>query len=257
MIYQVYVDILFLMNLVMNLFLLFCVKRALKIAYTWKRTILGALTGALFSCLLLFTYGISEILKFMISYFGLPLLMVWTGFSPIAGRQWKKLVLVLYGMTLLLGGIVFFLQYKWSMSGGKALFFSMAIQFIGLEIFSRIKDRKRNLYRVNLKVEGEMISVKGLYDTGNLLVCPWDGKEVYIIDETYLENVKNLKEYRIPFSSVGKEKGLLRAVQISAMSVVGDDGKMVVKTQPVIGLGAKALFENRSYQMILHSNTFK
>lgn len=263
MYYQVYLDVLFLVNFLMDFYMIFYVKRVMKISYTWKRTFLGAVAGAVLSCLTVFMYGVPFICKMLFSYVGIPVVMVWLGF-PVVNRRGKfKRYLALTACSFFLGGLTFFLQYKWSLSYIKSLGFTIVISFIILEILRKIKQCRGNVFEVKLLVAGETIRLKGLYDTGNSLVCPWNGKEVHVADEAFFEaylkaeNGKGkLPEFQIPFSSVGKNKGLLKAVQISAMTIEGDDGIVAVKSNPLIGLGSKELFEKKPYQIILHSRSF-
>lgn len=263
MYYQLYLDVLFLVNFLMDFYMIFFVKRVMKISYTWKKTFLGAIVGAIAGCFTPFAYGIPIFIKIIYSYLGIGLIMVWAGFPKVNRRGKIKRYMVLLGCSFFLGGINFFLQYKWSMSYIKSMGFTVVISFIILEILQKIKQYRSNIFEVKLLVAGETIRLKGLYDTGNSLVCPWNGKEVHVADETIFEGVlssedgrEKLPEYQIPFSSVGKSKGLLRTVQISAMTIEGDDGVEVVKSAPLIGLGSKELFDKKPYQVILHSRSF-
>lgn len=262
MYYQVYLDVLFVTNFVMDFYLIFYVKRLMKISYSWKRTFLGAFLGALGSCSLLLCGRAPVWVKFGFSYVLLPALMTGSGFGKGSRKIKIKQFLLLEAAACFLGGLCFFAGYKWSLHYIKAMGFAMAVSFLLLEIFRKIKHSRENIYDVSLLAAGKAIQLKGLYDTGNLLVCPWNGKEVHIADESFFEEflgengVRQLPEYRIPFSSLGQEKGLIRTVQITAMTIRKEDGNIIVKRNPLIGLGSRELFEKKPYRLILHSRSF-
>lgn len=260
MYYQVYLDVLFLANFLMDFFMIFMVKRVLKISYTWKKTLMGAAFGAVAGCLTVFFNGVPMIIKVLYSYLGIGALMVWSGFPKGSGKLRAGIGLLC--CSFFLGGMNFFLQYKWSMEYKKSLGFTMVTTFLLLEILRKIKQYRGNIFEVKLLVAGETVCIKGLYDTGNNLVCPWNGKAVCVADETVLgkflneEGEKRLPEFQIPFSSVGRSRGLLRTVQITAMTIEGGERGQVVKNLPLIGLESREIFEKKPYQIILHSRTF-
>lgn len=264
MYYELYLDVLFLVNFIMDFLMISYVKKTLKIPYSWGRTILGALLGALGSCLLVFGYKIPWFFRFMMSYIGISMAMVRFGFPKTKWKGMVKRYFVLLLYSFLLGGIIFFLQYKWTLSLVKSLAAAGILSFLLLEILQKIKQYGNHIFEVKLLVEGETIKLKGLYDTGNHLVCPWNGKEVHVVDETCLNKYvgkehqeEGLSLFPIPFSSVGENQGVMMAVQIDAMSIEGEEGRITVKNKPVIGLGSKKLFQNRPYQIILHSKSFQ
>ncbi len=69
------------------------------------------------------------------------------------------------------------------------------------------------------------------------------------------ENGKELTEgfFYIPFSSVGKEGGIMKATQAESLKVFREEGELLFE-KPIIALGASSLFLGRPYRMILHSS---
>ncbi len=264
MYYQVYLDVLFLMNFCMDFLVIHFTKSLLKLPKTFGRTCLGSLLGAVGSCLLTLGYGLPFWLKLALSIPGLSLLMVKAAFPKCKAKAFWKRYLVFLGMTFILGGLIVFLQYKIHLRTVLSLALGGGVLWLGIGAWNRFQARKTNLYRVCLYEKGEEIFIQGLYDTGNHLVCPWNGKEAHVVDEASImpilkktETGEELPEgfFYIPFSSVGKEGGMLKAKQIEGLKVFREEGELFFE-KPILALGKPSLFDGKPYHIILHSETF-
>ena len=123
--YRVYLDVLFFWNLILDCLILHQTglllgrngekgkKRILRIA-------MAGAVGAVGSCLVTICYFFPLFLKLVLTIPGLSCLMVWIGFSrakkSAGGRLFARQYLTFLSDALLLGGLVVFLQYRFSLS---------------------------------------------------------------------------------------------------------------------------------------------
>lgn len=261
--YQVYLDVLFFWNFLMDCLMLHQTELLLgKSKGNRKRRIvrigIAGGIGALGSCLVTLCLGLPIFLKVVLTIPGLSCLMVLTAFPGTKGgggrRLFFKRYLTLLADSLLLEGLIVFLQYRFSFRTIWAVLLSGGLTELGILIYKRMRTRRSHLYNACLCCGGEPISVKGFYDTGNHLACPWNGKAVHILDESCLEKPPSEGEFfYIPFSSVGKEGGIMRAVQAESLRLFWEEGELFIE-KPIVALGAASLFDGRPYRMILHSS---
>ncbi len=261
--YQVYLDVLFFWNFLLDILILHQAGLLLgKRREHWKkaiiRNVIAGGTGAFGSCLVTLGYGLPFFLKIVLTIPGLSCVMVWIGFPRAKGRegrrQFFRQYLTFLGDALLLEGLVVFLQYRFSFSAAMAILLAGGIMEGGIFLYQRLRGGQSHLHDVCLCIGGQSFCMKGLYDTGNHLACPWNGKAAHILDESCLEAL-SLEGgfFYIPFSSVGKEGGILKAVQADSLRIVWEEGEIFIE-KPIVALGAASLFSGRPYRMILHSS---
>ena len=277
--YQVYLDVLFFWNLILDCLILH--QTGLLLGRNKEkgllRKVIAGTVGAVGSCLVTICYFFPLFLKLVLTIPGLSCLMVWIGFPRAKKRAGRRLFVRQYltflGNSLLLGGLVVFLQYRFSLSTLWSVLLAGGLTEIGIHLYHRLKGRQNHLYDVCLYYGGRSIRIKGFYDTGNHLICPWNQKPVHIIDGACLEEafpagerqeeqkelVRPKKEdlaegfFYIPFSSVGKEGGIIKATQAESLKVFREEGELLIE-KPIVALGASSLFSGRPYHMILHSS---
>jgi len=153
--------------------------------------------------------------------------------------------------------------------------------FIIIKISIKIiktKFNTKNMYcDINLKINEKQIATKAMIDTGNLVKEPITNTPVVIVEESLLEGIipkeilKNLEnilcgnlenlpqdiqdEYLpklrcIPFSSLGKENGMLVGIKISEIVVKSEDEE---KKTPniIIGIYERSLTKNGEYRALV------
>lgn len=280
--YQVYLDVLFFWNFFLDVLMLHQTCLILNAGGRRKkesiaRILLAGGIGAAGSCLVTLGLGLPIFLKVILTIPGLSCLMVWAGLPRGRGRLGRRLFirqyLTLLGDSLLLEGLVIFLQYRFLLSTFPAVVLAGGLTEAGILLYRRARKERTHLYDVCVSYEGCPVFIKGFYDTGNHLVCPWNQKAVHIIDESCLipsfsdekgrkseeepggTEKEGLKEgfFYIPFSSVGKEGGIMKAVQADWIKIFREEGELLIE-KPVVAFGAASLFYRRPYRMILHSS---
>lgn len=155
------------------------------------------------------------------------------------------------------------------------------VGFIIIQIaFKFIKNKisKQSMYcTLRIFMKNKILEVKALIDSGNLLRDPLTKTPVVVVekDRLYkifpneiLDNIDNIKlggdadyeneitkEYLskfrvVPFSSLGKQNGMLLGIKVDKISVVNDDFEKI-QTDAIIGIYEKALSKNGTYSALI------
>lgn len=258
MYYELYVDVLFLVNFMMDYLLLLLVRKMLKCTATHIHICLGALAGAGLTCVILILPIPYGWLKFILFYLLVNTCMIVVGLKIKQISSFVKAMILLYIGAFLMGGIMGYVRQYIKVG---SLFFGVAIlgYYVAVGIWNFITYlQKVHCYICSVELYmGETICrVTGLIDTGNSLTDPVTGKPVCILDretaKTFLGAV-NMGELRyIPYRSIGKEDGVLMAVQIDKMYVQGKSGQWIPK--PLIAISEEQISGTGEYQMILNPN---
>ena len=116
------------------------------------------------------------------------------------------------------------------------------------KILNYIK-RVGNIYTAYLFINDTKISVIALRDTGNSLIEPVTKKPVSIIEEDKLAeaDMENMKYIFVPYNTVGKSHGLMKAFMVDKL-VVND----ITTEKAIIGIYKGKLSQNNKYEMILN-----
>lgn len=255
-----YLDSLFLMNLEMNLIVLYLLKHR----FGWKsgrgRLLLASLTGAFCYLALFFLPGnvwIFTPFMALVSVFLMIKIML-----PKRKRRFLiKAMLWGYGYSFLIAGITRAACKSAAMLSGKEITF-LSVVLLGLMCGSFLSwciraekaHRNRHIYQVELESEKGNICIRALLDTGNSLKEPISRRPVCLIEEEILAKLTLENELflrAVPYHSVGCEQGLLYGVEIPGMKICLEDGEMEVKHVICAGVG-HSLSKKGKYQMILH-----
>ncbi|MGL5259694.1 MAG: sigma-E processing peptidase SpoIIGA [Lachnospiraceae bacterium] len=252
-IYSVYIDRYFSLNFILIFFILLLSRDVLKSKVTWRRIIVGDFLGTIGCCITIFLPTSNMIIKIIIGYIISSIFMIWFVFKVKTLKRGVTVIVVVYGMASLLGGIL-----------------AMSIRFtpsiLGISIVATIcikiicyfyhKQTKDKIFIVTLYDYNEQkIVIKGLIDTGNSLYDPITKKPISIIDKecfsTYSFTVLEEKFHAIPFSSVGKNNGILKGYEIKKMTVKINEEEMEV-LKPIIAISEEKISNQNKYQIIIH-----
>ena len=214
--YELYVDSLFLVNFVMNLYLLLLVDRSALRTATLGRLLLGAAAGGVCGLLpFLFTgSGLFRIVCF--NLFG-TLGMLFITFPVKSLRMFLKLFerLILYSFCMG-GALLFFIRsvpsFREHLTGIYGILGVGGFCFLFLFIFGEGKRKQNSLCLATLCCGEVQVEVTALMDSGNSLIEPISGKPVCIVEGQVLESLKELLPYgcrAIPFHSIGTRRGIL------------------------------------------------
>lgn len=260
MYYELYLDVLFLVNFMMDYLLLLIVRRMLKCSATHGNICLGALLGSGLTCVVVVLPLPYPIIKLVLFHTLVNTCMIRAGLKIKTMRTFVKALIMLYIGGFLLGGILE--AFRPYVKVG-SLFFGLAIlgyyMVLGIWKFLSYVHRWNQYHcQVVLYLGEKHYQLKGLIDTGNGLRDPISGKPVSIISRGSVkelvkeERVENIRY--IPYRSVGKKEGVLPAFQIDRMCI--RRGEELWVEAPLIGISEEEISQGGEFDMILNPNLF-
>lgn len=257
MYYEIYIDVLFLVNFMMDTLVLLLVGKLLKRSFLYRNVALGAVAGAALYCVLLVVPGVPWIIKIIPGHVLISSAMLWIAFRF---REWNcfwKGMLALYSCTFLLGGILQSLSpyvKTWS------FFFAAAVAawFLARGIwtfFSGLIAREKREYTVVLYEKEKSCRLRALVDTGNCLRDPFSGQPVHIVERkaaVELLQEKSAEGIRyISFRTLQGE-GILPVIRLEKMCVILSKEEKIWISRPVIGISSEHIFVSGKQQMLLN-----
>ncbi len=258
--YELYVDVLFLVNFMMDYLLLLLVKKMLKCSATHGNIFFGALIGAGLTCAVVIIPIPYAIIKTVLFHTVINTCMIRVGLKIKTIRAFVKAMIMLYIGSVLLGGILEMLRQYVKIG---SLFFFLAVMgyYLALGIWKFISCvQKWNRYHCEVELfYGESVCrIKGLVDTGNGLCDPISGEPVSIIDKSTAkkllekENMKNVRY--IPYRTIGNAEGVLPIIRVDRMRICGEESCDI--KQPLLGISEERVSIRGEYEMILNPNLF-
>lgn len=277
---EIYIDVVFLTNFLVDYLLLRLVGWMFKCRGGRGRYLLAAASGALFSCLILYvpteTYHPAAA---VLLHGGCALFMLRMGCGLKKGGLLMGAMVTLYLAAFLCGGF-----WEVVSAGGaitlKTFVMSAVIAYLGITALLFLSDtfraRWKNVYPVTLSYQGKVQSSYGLYDTGCLLTDPVDGGPVSIVEPDVLEallsgelveKLRHLKEnpgelksteiagmhpHFLSCRTVGDESVLLLAVTLEDL-IIHTPGEAVHIPDPVFALSLEPSALGNEYKILLNS----
>lgn len=274
MVYHLYIDIVFFVNLAMNLVVLSTVRTLLKVRTSALRVIAGAAIGALWACILAIYPVFPVPLQMAVTFVGIGSLMVKVTLHTKGVRELVKGVLGLYLATVALGGTMYALYQhtrfgyyveqliRGRLTGGMPLIIWILLaagaylgnRYLWMNLIE-IRKQKSNLYEVTLICGNKIVKTVGLLDTGNHLYEPMSHKPVHVVSEAIWDEMHPEVDHLlfIPYHTIGTEEGMMKGIFIDAMEVEGEQEKNVV-IKPLIAVSPHSISQDGSYEILLHED---
>lgn len=279
MYYEVYIDVVFVTNLLMDYVLLRIVGMLFRCRGSRKRCLLAAAIGALFSCLILYipTEAFLPVTILLHGACAMGMLMIGCGLKK--GGLLLKAMVTLYLTAFLCGGFWEVMTANGSITL-KTFFLFTLCTYLGLTALVYLSDsvraRMKNIYPITLSYQGKVQSSYGFYDTGNLLADPISGAPVSIVKPEILEamlsgelvdKLKHLKEnpgelkntelaglrpHFLPYTTVGNSEGMLLAVTLEDLCI-HTPREVVHVSRPVFALSFEPSTLGNEYKVLLNS----
>ncbi len=263
----IYADVLFLINMAVNYLALLCSAKICGVILKRLRFLLGAVTGAVYSVLVLlprFEFLTSPFIKIAAGV--LIALLAFGGMKKLF-----RMTLMFFTISALIGGMVLAVSL---ITGGaftadsiftpvtlRAMVIAFALSYAVMTlVFKRAAAKRKSVVEVGIKLDDKAVRVLAMEDTGNLLTEPMTGKQVMVAElsellplfapETreILEKIKMRpaseifeelantggRRFRlIPFTSVGTERSMLLAFRADKVSIRGkEQAQMFVAISP-------------------------
>ncbi len=258
MYYELYIDILFLMNFMMDSLLLFAVKKLMRCPVSSGRVLLGSVAGAVLTCLLMMC-PLPAAVRLLAGYVGISGMMVRIGLNLRPGKEFWKAFGLLYISAFLIGGMLQALR-PWLRTG--SIFFAAAVgaYYLMCGIWKRLLRlgrRQAQICEVVLHSGGKTCHMHALLDTGNGLRDPLSGEPVSVIDPVCARRILGGEEggagiRYIPYRTVGGE-GVMPVFRAEQLEIYLPEGGMQFQAQhPIIGICEGNVSEREDYQMILN-----
>ena len=288
----IYIDIIFLENLIMNSIILYATAVILKVSPKMLRVIASSTIGSIYAII---TYVTEiEILASVILKAILAVIMIYVAFNPQnIKRMWKQ-VAIFYLTSFVFGGVALYLIYYIQpqnvfMKNGvfvgeyvlKVIMLGAIVAFIIIKISLKIiktKINPKDMYcKIKIKLQEKTIETRAMIDTGNLAKEPITNIPVVIVESSLLENIlpnkilnnlenilggdlsqiseemqeKYISKLRcIPFSSLGKQNGMLLGIRADEIQVEIEDEKKI-SNNVIIGIYDKSLTKRGEYRALI------
>ena len=214
----IYIDLVFLINFIMDFYILSGVKFLLNLNTKLYRILLGTLIGSL-SIFLLF-FNISTILLNIIKII-ISITMILITFGT---KNFLNNLFYLYIISIFLGGSIYlindslgykvdsfiFINNGYSINLIILIFISPVILFLYIKEFIKLKKYINTKYNVIIKFKNKEINIEGFLDTGNKLVDPYFKRPIILLNKKYI-NLRGKKIIYVPFKSLNNSS-LLKCI---------------------------------------------
>ncbi|MCR4441120.1 MAG: sigma-E processing peptidase SpoIIGA [Peptococcaceae bacterium] len=205
---EVYADVVVLVNFVMDFFILWIAGRLASLRISPFRLVLGALTGAVYSLVVLIPENAAA--ASFAAKIACSVVMVLLAYAPVSPAKFLRSIFFMYALSFIMGGSVIGTIYlterkpgclqAWNGAAVLANSFNYYWLLVGLGMavltgYASLFFLRRNWLRQNL-VNGLVIcigdrktDVDALLDTGNQLLDPLTGKPVIIVEAEALKGM--------------------------------------------------------------------
>jgi len=266
----IYLDVLFGINFLMDLIVIYIVNKICKFAATFLQILLSATLGAVWSVIVTLSPDSLNLLLLICTYVLISFLMVKICALKSRIKEVIKGVVVLYGVTFVLSGCIHMLYY-YTYAGvfirsvimrDEDLLAFIVISLVLLRLiyirYMRAKVYDSKKCRVCIVVGDKQIELRGFIDTGNVLKDPYSGKPVSVACKQYfsellgeINDYETVKYHLVPFRSLGCESGLLEVITAEVMYIYRDKKEIKI-AGALIGLTDMELSSDREYEMLIN-----
>lgn len=254
-----YVDFYFILNFIMNLFLIMLTAMLRQKRCRICRFILLAAGNAVLSVIVTYVFWEKMILQMLLALLQMVEIVFLAYEKESLGNSMKDFM-VFFFLTFFTGGLTGAVQNFWlrvSDSRGAYsigfIFFAAFLLFLLFFLFRweliREEHARISVRQAVVVHRGITVQIRVLYDTGNQLVSPYTGEAVVVISRELAEKL-GLEEKQtpllIPYHSIGGD-GLLNAYRIESLQVEGG----ICKKNFLAAVSAN-LTKEQGVQMILN-----
>lgn len=253
MYYELYIDEIFLENLLLDFLLLLLTGLGGKFAIRWRKLFLSAFCGSLTGCMFV-VFHMTNGVVLLLGQVGISVFMVKWGFSITEKKRLGRGLLFFYGTAFLLGGILETLHSRITLPVILSGTFGALLLCVMLRVRDKWKNETQNLCRVTLVWNGMQKELYGFRDTGNQLRDPYFGKPVTVVEYSAVKELFNqkIKVLWIPYHSVGSPRGWMPGVQLDYFLLHQEEGEKRIE-HPIVAISKETISTKGNYQMILPS----
>lgn len=261
---DIYIDIIFAVNSIMNFIIFFLASKILKLNPKLYRMAAGAmLSGVIYCVLLVF---LTRYFNF-ISGIGVLLVGLFVAFGRVSKKQFVMLVFYSHMIAFLIGGatLAVYSYIHTSNFSGVMENFSVGLLIastifififlkLGMMYYQNMVLTKKAFYPVKIYKGDYVVELITLVDTGNSLVEPISGSPVMLTEQPLVEELMKKEDVQdklrvIPYKTVGKE-GLLMGFIPDKIEIHKNEDIITVE-EVVIGLCDFSLSKRGNYRGLL------
>lgn len=258
MYYEIYIDQLFLENLIILILLLRTWEKIRNLSLGWKKMWGISLSGAVAMCAVIF-FRPERGWMVKIAAWGA---VFYLGMKTAGNRNRREMgwnILSLLGVMAFYSGAFQMIFSIWE----PPVLLAAVLACMAMDILLN-RQRQRMVLgecrtEIALEDQGDRWELTGLIDTGNHLTEPLTGRPVSILNWREAEKMQRFRQIQreengylyIPFHSVGTEKGWMMGMVVDAM-VIRYKGEEIRICHPVLAVSREMLSTADEYQVILH-----
>lgn len=259
MYHELYIDVFFLENLMMDSLLLLSLDHILKCGRPRGRIFLGGALGSLLTCAAV-AVPFPGIVKLILFHVFINSIMIATALGIRSMGQFVRAYLLLYAVSVALGGLMAlfrpYMRYVSLFYCGA--FASWLLLIKGWSVLSRMTQRQRSIIPVTLYTARGEMRASALWDTGNRLRDFVTDAPVNVIDPAFLQKITECVEgergfHMIPYRCVGGER-VMKVFRIEKMCVHTDSDRWIA--DPLFGVGEETVSDDGKYDIILNPEIF-
>ncbi|HJA11381.1 MAG TPA: sigma-E processing peptidase SpoIIGA [Candidatus Mediterraneibacter merdipullorum] len=252
---ELYIDVFFLENFMMDSLLLLLLRRMLKTGGGTGRLLFGGAAGSLATCLLL-VIPLAPAVRMVLFHTAVNSLMLLAGLPVKSRAQFARAFLLLYAAAAALGAVMQALRPY--LRCGSLLFGAGAaggVFFLRIwKLACRLRTEQALTVEVTVYMADGGHQMRALVDTGNRLDDPVSGEPVCVLDPACAGELTGCPEKEpgfrlIPYRCVGGES-VMQVFRARKMCIHGKEDRWV--DHPILGVGEASLSAGKDYGMVLN-----
>ena len=258
MYYELYVDVLFLVNFFMDYFLLLFIWKVLHCDTKHLNIIIGAAVGAIVTCVLIILPISSAFLEMLLFHIIVNTCMIQVGLKIKNISVFARAFVLLYIGGVLMGGILESINQYVKM-GSLFLIFALGGYYISLGIWnfvSKLHRWNQCHVRVRIRFKNQETEVDALIDTGNSLYDSLTGKPVSIVARECVKGLlqdSDVLRY-ISLQTLTNRESFLPIICVEKIWILNEEKTCFY--QVMFAVADEEFSKNRKYQVILNPNLF-
>ncbi len=241
---KVYLDLIFFINFMFDLLLLMTVSIECKVFSKKRRLLISSFLGSLSTFLLFLPLNNFSLFLFKVV---ISIIMIIVDFKITSKELFFSLIKSLYGNSIILGGLIYFLnnQFSYKQKGFIFIHDGTSLNLIIILISSPIifylyhkmmkneKKKRELLHSVSIRCKKGTINTLGFLDTGNNIKDPYKRRGVILINSSEI-NLSLEESILVPFKTVDSNS-LLRCIEIEELRI--DDN--LITNKYLLGVSPK------------------
>ncbi len=243
---KVYLDLVFFINFMFDLLLLMTVSIECKVFSKKRRLLISSFLGSLSTFLLFLPLNNFSLFLFKVV---ISIIMIFLGFKITSKELFFSLLKSLYGNSIILGGLIYFLnnQFSYKQKGFIFIHDGTSLNLIIILISSPVifylyhkmivneKKKRELLHSVSIKCKKGSINTLGFLDTGNNIKDPYKKRGVILVNSSEI-NLNIEESILVPFKTVDSNN-LLKCIEIEELRI---DDNLITKKY-LLGVSPKKI----------------